>query len=338
MHTDNFFRDLPKNNFHVLDLLTNTDRFTELPDDWYIVITDIQGSTKLYEEGRHRETITVGARSMEVIHWIAQENNIDVPSVFGGDGATVVVPPSIHEKVINALVMYRQYVEEEHGMHLRVGSVPMNYLKDMGHSLRVARCEHLPYCAGAVFLDTALSYADKAIKNNPEFQHTEVTGDAIHISFKGIDQIWEPIHVPEDSQSSLCLLINATDHHNHAPEYKRLLEAIHDIAGDPHEVYGYLYEHNEIIEGLQTDALNFDGMLKTVLVTPDEQAKQLLEFLDKEESEGRITFGHHISSNPVLKIALTTGKDMKTGIIDIGEGGYVEASKVLKAKKEHIYT
>ena len=335
MDTTYFYKNLPIQDISITGLLSDMTRFSELPDDWCIIITDIKGSTGLYEEGRHRDSITVAARGMEVANRIAQRRNVVIPSVFGGDGATVIVPPVLYEEVLDALVLYHDYVDQTGDMNLRVGSVPLGYMREMGHTLRVARHTSLPYSSGALFLDSALSYADHIIKNNPDFQHSKPRGLISELSFDGMNQIWEPLHVPENKKSSLCLMINVLDTDNHATEYHRLLVKIDDIAGLPEERYSYLYGQRTK-EGVPTDALNFDGMLKTVMVISDEKADDLIAFLGEEERAGRIIFGYHISKYPVLKISMTVQIDDPIGVIDVGEGGYVEASKVLKLKIQNL--
>ena len=53
-----FFRDL--NAFTEFDDVVDDRYFQETPHDWWVVVTDVSGSTKAIEEGRYRDVNTVG--------------------------------------------------------------------------------------------------------------------------------------------------------------------------------------------------------------------------------------------------------------------------------------
>ena len=82
---DLFYADLPQQN----DFLGVTDprSFTPAPADWYVVLTDVRGSTKAVETGRYKEVNLIGAASIVALLNISRET--DIPFIFGGDGATL---------------------------------------------------------------------------------------------------------------------------------------------------------------------------------------------------------------------------------------------------------
>lgn len=59
-------------------------RLSPMPPDWYIIITDVAGSTKAIEAGRYKDVNILGACSIISILNIA--GDLDIPFIFGGDG------------------------------------------------------------------------------------------------------------------------------------------------------------------------------------------------------------------------------------------------------------
>ena len=95
----NFYRELPA----LLSLaeVTLSRLHADLPEDWWIVVADVAGSTKAIEEGAYKKVNTVGVACIAAV--INVDKSIDLPFVFGGDGATFAIPGMLREQVIRAL-------------------------------------------------------------------------------------------------------------------------------------------------------------------------------------------------------------------------------------------
>jgi hypothetical protein len=95
--TDSFYTKLtPFTDFVGL----NNDRHYEAaPADWWVVITDVKGSTKAIEEGRYRDVNLVGAATIACVTNVL--GDMAVPFVFGGDGATALIP-GVHKDAVAA--------------------------------------------------------------------------------------------------------------------------------------------------------------------------------------------------------------------------------------------
>jgi hypothetical protein len=88
MTTVTFYRDLP-----VLQSFAETietSRHTQVPGDWWIVVADVVGSTKAIEEGAYKKVNTVGVACIAAV--VNVDRSVEMPFVFGGDGATFAVP------------------------------------------------------------------------------------------------------------------------------------------------------------------------------------------------------------------------------------------------------
>ena len=87
---DKFYEHLE--GFSEFSQFTQLEWYRPLPSSWYVLITDVKGSTAAIEEGLYREINSLGAASIVVL--LNAVAPIKVPYVFGGDGATVCIPPS----------------------------------------------------------------------------------------------------------------------------------------------------------------------------------------------------------------------------------------------------
>lgn len=80
------------------------------------------------------------------------------------------------------------------------------------------------------------------------------------------------------------------------------------------------------------DTLTIDGRINTIISGKMEKRKELIEFLDQQESGGELIYGHHISKESVMTCYIENMKDKHIHFIDGSDGGYTEASKELKKK------
>lgn len=130
-----FFKDLRANE--QLSDMVGPGNYKDLPASWVIVLTDVKGSTNAIESGRYKEVNMVGVSCI-----IAVQNalgNLEIPFIFGGDGATLAVPGEEREKVSRALSMTRRISKDEFGMPLRIAVIPVEQIHKAGGELKVAK-------------------------------------------------------------------------------------------------------------------------------------------------------------------------------------------------------
>ncbi len=137
--------------------------YHEAPRDWWVVITDVEGSTSAIAEGRYKDVNALGVCS--IIAVLNVVGAVDVPYVFGGDGATMLVPTSAREAVERALAEVRALARRSLGLSLRVGLVPVAEVQDSGHRIEVARFAASPQVALAMFRGGGLAHAEKLVKS-----------------------------------------------------------------------------------------------------------------------------------------------------------------------------
>jgi hypothetical protein len=164
MSSEKFYKDLT--SFASFVGITDDNNFQDLPADWKVIITDVKGSTKAIESGRYKDVNTIGAAAI-----IAAQKGMgaeEFPFVFGGDGATLVVPASKVEAVLQELLGLKKLSQEQFGLGLRVGIVDVSELYNEGAVLNVAKFEINSGKCIAIFKGGGLNLAEAKIKKEEE--------------------------------------------------------------------------------------------------------------------------------------------------------------------------
>ena len=113
--------------FHDFAEFVELDAYEPVPDDWTVMIADVQGSTRAIDEGRYKDVNMVGAASITAVLNIC--GKIEVPFVFGGDGGTVAVPRALRNAAGDALIGLQAISQAVFGLSLRVGAIPVADLR-----------------------------------------------------------------------------------------------------------------------------------------------------------------------------------------------------------------
>ncbi len=188
--------------------LTHADAYEPVPDDWTVVITDVMGSTEAVREGRYRDVNYVGAASIAAA--LNAAGRADVPFVFGGDGATLVLPPAVLPAALAALAALQEHASERLSLPLRVGAEPMAAVRAAGHDVRIARIQVSSGYAQALFDGTGLGWAEHQIKDPATAGHyasTAAPSDAAD-PYGGLECRWHD--VPSAHGETVALLVQAT--------------------------------------------------------------------------------------------------------------------------------
>jgi hypothetical protein len=177
---DEFYRDLEPFH-HFVEEVFQRRFYRPLPADWLLVITDISGSTRAVEAGKYAEVNYVGAACIVAVHNALPQH--DVPCVFGGDGATLAIPPSLRAATVDALSATQRWARNKFGLELRVGVVPVADLASQGAAIEVAKMEFSPNNSMAMFRGTGFDVADALVKGD------DGTGDyRVDAPLSGTDQ------------------------------------------------------------------------------------------------------------------------------------------------------
>lgn len=185
----NFYKHL-KSFDNFLDL-TETKNYCDVPGDWYVLITDIEGSTKAISEGKYKTVNMIGAASISVVINITKD--LEVPLVFGGDGSTVLISPIHLSSVKSALRTLQLNCINEFNMKLRVGFVPISFIHDSGLELKVAKYKLAGGPNIAFFMGAGFDYAEKSIKSGKFLLDENTPVTTLDEIMKGLSCRWAPI-------------------------------------------------------------------------------------------------------------------------------------------------
>ena len=241
MTTVNFYQDLPA--LESFADAIETDRHGHVPGDWWIVVADVIGSTKAIESGAYKKVNTVGAACIAAV--INVDRDVEMPFVFGGDGATFAIPDALRERVIRALREAQRLSRESFDLAMRVGMVSVARLLDDGLPVRVAKVRLSPNVTQASFSGRGWDEAERMVKDpraDGVLRVDEHDGPC-EGSFEGFECRWQG--VPSFSDHKLALLVAATSDDTDAnlASYRELSAKIADIYGDIASYHPLRTEH-----------------------------------------------------------------------------------------------
>ncbi len=206
--------------------ILNTELYSPLPESWFVAITDVTNSTIAIDEGRYKEVNAVGAISVMVI--LNLVHDFKIPFMFGGDGATICIPPSLKEQAERALAGIRSIAIKEFNLDLRVGLVPMKDLLAEGLEVGVARLRISEYFDQAVFSGKGVAYAESLVKSKTEVSPYVLTGEGRteDADVTGLECRWQ--NIPSLKGEIIALIVES----EHPSEYESVIAKIRGIFGD----------------------------------------------------------------------------------------------------------
>ena len=99
--------------------VANVDVFHAVPDDWCIVVADVMHSTEAVQRGLYREVNLLGAAVIVAV--LNEARGFELPSIFGGDGASLCIPPTLLPHVRRALQSLKLTARHGFGLEYRMG-------------------------------------------------------------------------------------------------------------------------------------------------------------------------------------------------------------------------
>ncbi len=216
------------------------DRFTDfadvsayarLPDDWLVLCADVRGSTRAIEEGRYKDVNLIGAACITAV--LNVSGDVEVPFVFGGDGAVIVVPPVLRAAAQVELVALQEMARAKFDLDLRVGVVPVDDLRQRKKDVAVRKYRLSEGNFLAMFSGGGIELAEKLLKSeagdNPYILKPDM--GAGPPSLDGLTCRWEPLK----PQGGIMLTMMVKANSNSAAQEKQtmgeVLEAFSDILG-----------------------------------------------------------------------------------------------------------
>ena len=157
-----FYTDIPV--FSDFSQVIDDSVYRPMPDDWFIGLTDVVGSTKAIENGQYKAVNMASAAAISAV--MNALGHRDFPFVFGGDGVSFAVPPEARDVAADALARTARWVEEEIDLSLRAAMVPVREIRAAGSDVLVARYGASPAVAYAMFSGHGVEWAEAAMKQD----------------------------------------------------------------------------------------------------------------------------------------------------------------------------
>ncbi|MFN1834664.1 DUF3095 domain-containing protein [Balneola sp. MJW-20] len=233
---------MPKNDFYKklpeidrFQDMTNMGIFRPLPDDWYVVVTDVVNSKIAIEEGKYKEVNTIGAACITSV--VNELDPMEIPYVFGGDGASLCVPPSAYDKVKSVLVGTQNMAKLAFNLELRAGIIPVKDIRDKGKDVLVARYKVNENYTQALFAGGGLVKADSIIKSDDGEEYRFVSSSQrIEADFTGLECRWKKVSQEKKMVSSLLIEATKGDQVRNMSLYGEIIDEISKKIPSDHPV------------------------------------------------------------------------------------------------------
>ncbi|MEL6421984.1 MAG: DUF3095 domain-containing protein [Pseudomonadota bacterium] len=184
----------------------DVDQYRALPDDWLIVMSDVVASTEAIERGAYKSVNMVGAGVITAVFNACGTR--DIPFVFGGDGATLFVPPSFATAAHDALSAMQRWARDETGLTLRIGLAEVRDARDAGHEVRMAFYSPSDNVKFAMLSGGGVAWAEAEMKRGAiSFSPAR---DATRPDLTGLSCRWQPARSMHGEIVSLVVAPQAT--------------------------------------------------------------------------------------------------------------------------------
>lgn len=177
--------------------------YQQLPDDWYLAVADVVGSTQLASSGRDKDVNFIAGAAVAVLTPALTRHDELAAIQFGGDGVLAAVPFSQHEDVRSLLAALAYWARDVFSIDLRIGMVPVKALNQKGlkayASLQMVSDQH----AFGLFLGEGIQAADDWIKQDSHWHIPPAQG-----ALPGLENLscrWHPIPACRGSIVSMII-------------------------------------------------------------------------------------------------------------------------------------
>ena len=265
--TQFFYTQLPV--FDDFSAVSDLSNYTEIPSDWFVVTADVQNSTGAIKSGLYKAVNIIGVSVITSVRNAAKP--LEIPYIFGGDGASLCIPPNLLNKARQALISTKKMAITQFGLQLRVGVIPVNVLLKAGHRVLIARhrmsrflvqtafagngIEHakdlvVDEITQAAFTGGGIEYAEHLLKDDNagkpfRFDKEEVVAEA---DYTGLECRWDHVYSIHGETISLIVKALSSNIEEQARFYTEIIETIKTIYGD-----------DEVCRPVQTGSLHLSS-------------------------------------------------------------------------------
>lgn len=226
--SDSFYGSIePVDTFEQLALGAS---YAPLPSDWWIVAADVKNSTAAIDGGRYKHVNTVGVSVIAAVRNVVRP--VDVPYVFGGDGAVVCVPERFVADCRRALAATIAMARASFDLTLRACVVPASWVRGQGLDILVARHRVSAHYVQCALHGGGAAHVERCLKNGSLPAELLVTpDDSADADYGGLECRWSEILSPQDE--TVAVIVDATGSPaDSLAVYRSIMERIRQIYGD----------------------------------------------------------------------------------------------------------
>jgi|SRR5579859_6522730 len=202
-------------------------RYETAPADWRLVITDIERSTEAIARGLHKTVNMIAAACIAAVRNACAGQ--EIPFAFGGDGATLLIPPERADAALAALAGVRASAQLA-GLVLRVGAMAVADLRARRQDVLVARYEAAPGIIFAMFRGGGVGFLDRVLKGHDPMvpaSLVSVAAESATPDLTGLSCRFEPIASRGGCTVSLVVAML-----EEGEDYRPVLSKVLAIAGE----------------------------------------------------------------------------------------------------------
>lgn len=226
-----FYSELPVNEIRLSRLFSRPHLFNDLPDDWNVIITDIEGSTEAISKGHHHDINMIATESIVAVLNIIYKNGIDIPFFFGGDGATFILPSNMLSQALQILRTLSENVLDNFKLKLRVGNVTVAEIREKGFSLMIAKSRTTSLLSIPVILGDGINYAEKKVKG-ADYQLKSLLKPNPEIDLQGMQCRWDHIDAPQNRDEVISLVVMAKSEVHQPDSFSKVISFLDEIFGN----------------------------------------------------------------------------------------------------------
>lgn len=227
-----FYSDLHVFDGQLVHIYADPSKFCQVPDDWFIVVTDVENSTIAVQQGKQQEINLAATGSIVACINISRQAGIEIPFFFGGDGATILMPRLILEDCLQALSYHQERCVTSFDFFLRVGFRTVSEMRQRGCALNISKFKRNSYHVMPLIQGDALQRAESEIKSTEPQDLGLIELKTQLLNLDGMECKWDKISPPLEESEVLSLIINTTDVDYQHDIYTAILKEIDHIYGE----------------------------------------------------------------------------------------------------------
>ncbi len=230
MSTESFYEQLPP--IDRFTDLSDASVYSALPDDWFVAVSDIKDSTTMISMGKYKAVNLIGASTIMAI--LNLKKSFSVPFMFGGDGAAICIPEPMVAQTKAALLATRNLARDLYSIDLRIGIIPVSFIRKQGYDVLVARSRLSTTFSQAAFSGGGVQFAEECLKDPhhaSDFGIEEGTVTAAG-DFTGLECRWENIPSAHDEIVSLIVQAVGKNIEDRSAVYRDIIARISAVYGE----------------------------------------------------------------------------------------------------------